>query len=41
VPYLPEIKKLINQPQNPLKPKSAFEVICTKLDLVKLGKKIV
>jgi transposase len=33
VPYLPEIKKLINQPQNPLKPKSAFEVICTKYDL--------
>ena len=32
-PYLPEIIKLINQPENPLKPKSAFEVICLKHDL--------
>jgi len=31
--YLPEIIELINQPQNPLKPKSAFEVICRKHDL--------
>lgn len=28
--YLPEIIKLINDAQNPLKPKSAFEVICEK-----------
>lgn len=30
---LPEIVELINHPQNPLKPKSAFEVICSKHEL--------
>jgi hypothetical protein len=31
--HIPEILDLINSPENPLKPKTAFEVVCSRHDL--------